>query len=429
MEEKGAQSSWSWSDSGLLLIITLMSGLSRFINIRLPEFPYFDEAIYRKDACQYLDISGSACALPYQPTETHPPLGKWLIGTSMKVFGDSPLGWRMAAVIFGCAGVATLYVLSRRLLDSRVAALWVGVLWGLDPLHFVMSRIGMLEIFVPTLGLLAMLLLIFALDSSGLKRFLLWSACGTMLGLAVATKWSGVFYIGLASAYLLHHGRQEAQREGAEHPFDFVLRRYALVAFSALLLVPVLIYASSFAGRLGNRPSGPDDEGWLGEFASAQSSMLQTHFYLPGSNDLASPAVGWPVGQGSFDMIDQGQAAAEGSVLLTANRPLWVIGLVTLTLVCFSRLRRKEGGWLAVTGWASMYVPWLLLLLFQELSLGAHREATYLYYMLPATPFMYLAVGTLLDGMTGRKRSLAAITVALIAGVGFVLLYPDLSYA
>jgi len=411
----------------VLGVLTLLTALARGVRIGVPAFPYFDELIYRKDACQYLPLPGAGCTLPYAPTEVHPPLGKWLMAAGMRIFGDGPLGWRSAAVLAGVLSVAVLFILARRfmgLLPATVAAF----LWGLDPMHLTMSRIGMLEIYVPLFGLLAILCLVYATDNRDRQRWGLWLLAGMSLGGSVATKWSGIFYVLLGLTYLLHIGQAEARQGQALHPFDHAIRRYGGYALLFLVAVPLSVYVLSFAGRLDRTRSAPGEQTWVQAFMEEQSSMLRTHINLPGTNDLTSPAIGWPVGHGGFPMVDA-EGREKAQVNLASNPTLWVSGLSALLYIAITKLRSSAGGYLALAGFAWSYFPWLALFLIQEATMGTHRQAIYMYYYLPALGFLYLGLGAVLSSLQGKRQLILASALCVYGLATTVFLYPQLTYA
>ena len=187
------------------------------------------------DAARYIDVH-----LPYfdvsdfgiidnERSWMHPELGKWFIAGGIVLTGskpeDNPVSWRLAAAIFGTAGVAIVYGIGLVLWRSPWWAGFSSLLITVDGLHLVQSRTAMLDIFVCTLMSLAMLFVVLewrrrsgrdpaAPSRSGLARLLIsrWMlALGVTIGLAVATKWSAIYLwgpigLGFAIVALLRTG-------------------------------------------------------------------------------------------------------------------------------------------------------------------------------------------------------------------------------
>lgn len=88
------------------------------------------------------------------PNPQHPMLGKLLIATGIRIFGDNPWGWRILSVFFGIASIFLFYVICRRLAGD-FAALLSTILIAFESLFFVHSNLAMLEVFFFTFMLLA----------------------------------------------------------------------------------------------------------------------------------------------------------------------------------------------------------------------------------------------------------------------------------
>src|SRR5262249_22439235 len=144
----------------------LLAAILRLWGLAAPSQPYWDEQYYVFDARAYLG-GGIGQPIPGAPAEhiadegtwVHPPLGKWMIA----LLGVGPLGirsavdWRLPSVLFGVVGVLVLYLLTLRLWGS---VWWAGCssgLLALDGLHIVQSRLAMLDVFLTTFILGAVL--------------------------------------------------------------------------------------------------------------------------------------------------------------------------------------------------------------------------------------------------------------------------------
>src|SRR5690606_32085728 len=78
----------------------------------------------------------------------HPDGGKWFIAFGEWLFGLTPLGWRFGAVVAGSLTVLVLARLILRLTGSLALGCLGGLLLTLDGLHFTMSRIALLDVFL-----------------------------------------------------------------------------------------------------------------------------------------------------------------------------------------------------------------------------------------------------------------------------------------
>ena len=137
------------------MAITLGAAVLRLASLGRPIELVFDEIFYARDACWYVVGTESVCGITDLASRAHPPLGKWLIGVGIALFGYDPFGWRVAAAVVGTATVALVYPLGWRLLRAMttptaatVGAAAAAGLLAIDFLHLVHSRVGMLDAFI-----------------------------------------------------------------------------------------------------------------------------------------------------------------------------------------------------------------------------------------------------------------------------------------
>lgn len=139
--------------------------ISVFYVLRLDYFPFyvFDEMYYADSAVQLykgeLDSNSS-----------HPPLAKILISIPLYFFGVSPVAWRISSVAFGLFGLVLLYYFARLLKLSSVQALFVLVLLTASGGWYFMSRVAMLEVFVAFFILISVIFLYKYLQVNDFQR-------------------------------------------------------------------------------------------------------------------------------------------------------------------------------------------------------------------------------------------------------------------
>jgi dolichyl-phosphate-mannose-protein mannosyltransferase len=428
---------WSRVDTFALFAVTLAGGLLRLKGLRAPGGMIFDE-FYANDACWYLYSSASKCGFRGEITAVHPPLGKWLIAAGIRIFGYDPTGWRIASVIVGTLTVAAVYLLARRLLNSTLGAIVTSGLLALDFLHFVMSRMAMLDVFVTFFGVAAFLFLILDRDrllegrfgSAGRWRAVRdrpWRvAAGAAAGLGAATKWSGWFVLAAIICLTVAWELRSRRVQGRPGPLVSVIRQEGPSIALGLLLLPLVVYLVTFAGRIDGSllawPWAP--QSWLRAFVDRQAAMARFHLPLGGNNPYASPAWSWlllkrPV---VFYLL-QTPPDQVREVLATGSPLVWWASIPALVLVAVNMLRRNarvsaEGAILA--GFAFAYLPWL--------GFGLERSQLFMFYLLPAVPFMCLALGYVATMISRSMRGRAVLGIfALGAIVLFAFYYPLLA--
>jgi dolichyl-phosphate-mannose-protein mannosyltransferase len=211
-------------------LVALFAFLTRLYQLDRPGEQIFDEVYYRCDAKMLWEFGyehGHTDPKPLPGCEAtegasfvvHPPLGKWLIGLGQyfgRGFGnlgegfDDPWSFRIAAAVAGALSVLIVCRAGRRLFRSTLLGCVAGLLLTLDGLHFVQSRIAMVDIFLLLFVVAAFAALLVDRDD-GRRRlaerlteattypgpslgFRPWRlVAGIMLGCAMATKWSALF--------------------------------------------------------------------------------------------------------------------------------------------------------------------------------------------------------------------------------------------
>jgi len=245
----------------------------------------FDETYYAKDAWSLLhfgyaqnygdraneNILAGSTADQWTGTPeiaVHPEVGKWLIAVGEKLFGMDPFGWRVSACVVGALMVVLMVRFARRLTRSTLLGCVAGLLLCFDGLHFVLSRLALLDIFVAFFVLLAVHCMVAdrdwcrrkvarlvpeRLDSPrawGPVRALLFRpwllAAGGSWGLAIGTKWTAVYL--LAAFGLLYVAWSAGMRRalGVRRSLLRAPLADGVTAFVHLVVVAVCVYVATW---------------------------------------------------------------------------------------------------------------------------------------------------------------------------------------
>jgi 4-amino-4-deoxy-L-arabinose transferase-like glycosyltransferase len=129
-----------------------------------------------------------------------PQLGYGISAASMAVFGDDLFGLRMASVVLGVASVALLYLVARRLFDTRVALIAAFVL-AISQWHIQFSRSGLNNMQSVAATLLAILLVLRALET---RRDLDFVLSGLSLGVCAVVYYGARATFVIVGIYLLY---------------------------------------------------------------------------------------------------------------------------------------------------------------------------------------------------------------------------------
>ena len=456
------------------VLVTLVAGILRFWNLAHPHELVFDERYYVKDAWSQWSL-GYPSSWPDDANErfaagetdiygtgasyvVHPPLGKWIIGAGMALFGaDSSFGWRFSVALFGTATVLVLYFVARALGGSIVYATVAALFLAVDGLGIVLSRVAILDgllTFFVVLGILFVLLdrrrnrerldaAIAARTVEGLAPGwgpVLWKrpwilAAGAALGAATAVKWSGLFVIAAVGVYLVVDDALIRRKAGiAFWPTDAV--RQGIATFLLFVPVAVLVYVASWAGWLltdggydRHAADGAPATGIWSWVPLPLQSLWLYHQAIYGSNvsltsphSYASPAWQWPLMLRPTSMYYVGSATGENgcayggngcteAITSIANPVLWwaaVIAVIYLAWRCIAK--RDAGDWLVLTGVVATYVPWLLY----------PDRTIFQFYTIVILPFMILALTSLLRDLA-QLRTLRGLAVGRWAAGLFIV--------
>jgi dolichyl-phosphate-mannose--protein O-mannosyl transferase len=410
--------------------ILVVAALIRLINLGSPRALVFDEVYYVRDAwtlwnlgyeSEWADdsdfVGGSTSAFTTGPSFiAHPPLGKWLIGAGMALFGpDNAFGWRFATAIAGIAVVLLIMLIARRLFRSRFAAALAGLIVALDGVAITMSRTALLDGILAAFILAAFLVILRHFDRPGWGQWLI--LAGALLGAATAVKWSGLYAFAVLGAWIA---------------VDAILRDRSWVAAwpiarAALLALPVaaITYLASWSGWLfssgGYNRQVVTLEG--NPIGSALESLWTYHHSIFEYNiGLVSPhgyqanPFTWllMIRPTAFYYEQTGIDGIVQYVTSVANPIFWYFGVVALVWLVVHTIRtRSTWGVPVLVGVAATYLPWLFF---------AHRTV-FQFYTVTLEPFLALAAVWLFVRLwrAGRETVVTGLVVAGVAVGAFFL--------
>ena len=421
-----------------IALVTAAATVVRSIHLTRPNVIVFDEFFYAREACYFVYRSQQTCGVGEDAVSPHPPLGKLLISLGIRAFGYNPLGWRVAALAAGVLTVALLYLLGRRLLGTMLGAAIAAGLLAIDPLHFVHSRVAMLDVFVTLFIVASFLFLVIDRDhceatggassppggQSVLSRPWLLAA-GLAAGAAAATKWVGFLaLVGVAALSMLWAVSRQAA-EPLRERLGVAVRNQGWQVVVAMVIAPAVVYVVSFAGRIdGPLLSWPWAHGsWVRNFLGAQKAMLQFHLGIQDVSPYSSPAWSWPLIRRPVVYFQEASGGRYREVLAMGSPVVWWASLPALGYLGIRVARRRlasDAAVVIVGGFAVLYLPWL--------AVTGERSFTFLFYLLPAVPFMCLALATVVTPWVRSLggRSIVALFCAL-AIASFAFFYPILT--
>lgn len=436
-ERASARPRWTRLDWIALTIITLVGAGIRGVRLLQPSFWIGDERFYSTDACWYALHSDAICGSTQEVNLEHPPLAKWIISWAVQIWGDTRFSHRIGSLVFGVATIALFYVLARRLLRSTLGATIATGGLALDFMHLVHSRVAMLDVYLSFFVVLAYLLLVIdrdALFDKGVVRgWRPWQlAAGAAAGAAIATKWTGLLVL-FSLVFLAFAWESKLRRDRKNHLLTTIREQgpRLLLAFG---LVPFIAYASTFIGRVhGSLLASPwSDASWWAAFAGRQTHIFRFHAQHIWEHQSASAPWSWPVVKRAAPLAYDLHGEPMRLVADGGNPVIWCLAFVALAYLALRWARRQdptepEGTILGGFLWA--YPPWLVYYLAPYAFFTWGRSALFIWYLMPALPFMYLALG-----YAATHLARAAVGRIVVAGVSlfavatFAFYYPVLTW-
>jgi dolichyl-phosphate-mannose-protein mannosyltransferase len=411
-----------WAPWWLGWVVAAVAFVVRVIRLDRPPVFVFDEIYYVGDAAS-LYRSGVERGVP-----VHPPLGKWLIGLGMQLFGINPTGWRIASVVAGAIISAIVAMIAWHWTQRIELALLAGLLVTVDGIMFTASRVAMLDIFEALFVVLAAHACTVALGHSDPRRQWRWQmGAAVWLGLGAATTWSALYTLPVLVAVI---AGQAWQREGS--PARRLSRM--LGHLGAAGAVTVVTYLLAFAPTFVTNPSMANPV----TFLRRQRMLVQYHLSLDPTSTYAHPAIDWlaqlyPTGL----LIEHCTAAMSGSgtvcptdshhatvvaVVSLANPVVWVLGIAALPVLVASLVYLRRGGGLrqavpvlALGLVAVRWLPWMF------------TRAGYSFYSAALVPFLVLAAVAAMSLLPRRAGRYAAVGVGALAICAFAFFYPYLA--
>jgi dolichyl-phosphate-mannose--protein O-mannosyl transferase len=358
------------------ILIAIASFVLRLINLGLPKGFVFDEVYYVDGARDLLNF-GVEIDGTKPEFIVHPPVGKWLIASGIKLFGDNEFGWRFASAVFGTLLILLVARLVHVLFYSPLLTALGAALMALDGLLLVHSRTALLDLFLTFFTVLGVLL--------WHRNRHIWA--GIAFGLAIGCKWSAVYFvavIGLIAVYrilIAHDIRKSVKPIAAK--------------FAQYGLLPVFVYTLTWTGWFIS------DRGWSRQWSTNpllswlhyHSEMLNFHTGLTQTHPYQANPWSWlimgrptsffyaaPKGCGAKDCAQE--------VLALGTPLMWWVGTIAVAVVVgywiksLIHHRIDASASIVIIGFAAGYLPWFAM----------QQRTVFTFYAIIVQPFLILAI-------------------------------------
>ena len=329
--------------------------------------------------------------------------------------GRHALAWRLPGVLFGAILAFFLVLLARRLFAAPIVAYLVGAAVVLDGSMFAQARIGMNDIYV-TAFIVAAWYFIVAAHRPKRSAMLDIAIAGALLGLAVASKWAGVYTLAgvfVASVAVTAYA-YERGRPGTGGPLDLFAGRgrNAAFLFASFAVIPAVLYLAAYRPWFGG-PMVP--YGW--NLWELTQQMYWYHSSLTSPHCAGSPWWSWPLDlKPVYWYFGQSTGGSNGYIYDAGNPLLFWVALPAAAIAGGYAIRARSAT-LGVVALAMLtqYVAWIPI-----------ARVLFFYHFFTVLPFYLLCLAILLALLWERRRNAVLVYLA-IAGAAFIFFYPFVS--
>ena len=311
---------WGWLAP---LLVAVVGGVMRFVNLGEPRKLVFDETYYVKEAGSFLKYGVEmAIKVSIDANEktrnasadklwnagnhdvwgsdpgfvVHPPVGRWMIAFGEWLFGGTnTFGWRFSAAVCGTLSIFMIGRIARRLFRSTLLGGVAALLLAMDGQELVHSRTSILDIFVMFWALAAFGCLLVDRDAARrrlavaaegvapatgvLRRFGPWSGVRwwriagiVCLALCTGVKWSGLYFTAVFLVLSVFWDVSARRALGVRRWFWGGVLRDGAQALATTIVVLPTVYVSSWVGWFHS------DKGWDRHWAESNPATgVWTH--------------------------------------------------------------------------------------------------------------------------------------------------------
>jgi dolichyl-phosphate-mannose--protein O-mannosyl transferase len=453
-------------------IIGALAALTRLLNLGSPTdagTPIFDEKHYAPQAWQMLG-NGGIEDNPGYGLVVHPPLAKGLIAIGEALFGYTGLGWRFSGAVCGVIIVILVARIVRRISRSTLLGAIAGLLIIADGVSFVSARTALLDVYLVVFVVAAFGALIVDRDQVrermhvalvegrvgdtpwGPRLGVRWwrFGAGVLLGLACATKWSGLYFIAFFGVMTLAFDIAARRQYRVPRPWLGTLRRDTVPAAYALGVIPLSIYLASYARWFAAETSVYRYEvgRTIGEGGLLPDAIRSLWYYTAsvyrfhsGLTNAAGNHHPWESKPWTWPMslrpvlyaIDQqnvpgcGAESCVKAVMLVGTPTMWFIAVPVLVWAVWRTFVRHDWRYAVVlVGYSAGFLPWFF---------DIDRQM-YFFYATAMAPFLVMLIALILGDVlyqprqNPERRTLGLIAVSCYVALvitNFAWLYPILT--
>lgn len=431
----------------LLLILAILSGVTRFLFFGHPSTIIFDEAYFGKYASTY--ITGE------YHFDSHPPLGKqliWLAGqiggmkedptdysTIGNDFDDRARFWyRLLPAIAGTLLPLIIFLLLLSFRVSRGGAFLGGALVILENSLLVQSRFVSLDSMLLLFGFTSLLFYSMYKRTLGRARSTYLVLSAVLSALTFGIKWTGLaFPLTIVLFELLATFDKNTFFSSAR----VIIRFTAVYAVIGLILYTIIFYfhfayltqsgpgnafmTDRFQKTLqGNQYTDDPDitsQGFLGKYLELNMKMLEINRSMTATHPYSSKWYTWPIMQRSvFYWQGQGESDNNRYLYFLGNPFIYWFGTLSIGFLAWRvifRKTRQKLGLVILIGFFANFIPYSFI-----------DRVMFAYHYQPALVFSILATCWVFENWAEDKERVSTMTVILLLCLVSFIFFSPLTY-
>ncbi len=372
----------------ILIVILLSSAFLRLYRLDYPNKYVFDEVYHSYTAKEYLKGNKDAWS-PWGKSDPgvafewlHPPISKEIMTASMFILKSTDAwAWRLPGALFGILSVFLVYKLGQLLFKNEVSALLSAFIFSIDGLVFVQSRTGMNDVYLVAFILISVIFFV-------KKRYIV---SALFMGLALATKWPGIF---LSLIY-----------------FPILLQKRQFKNLIYYILIPPTIYLLSYTPYflIGYK---------LNDFIELHRQIWWYQINLKATHGYSSAWWSWPLNLYPVWYFVDYQKNTVANIFASGNSVVFLVGSISVVLTGWEVVKKKAYGlFVILLGFLIFWLPWVI-----------SPRIMFLYHFAPSIPFLCLCLGYQLNlNLNSKEGKRLVILLLILMGLNFIFLYPFLT--
>jgi dolichyl-phosphate-mannose-protein mannosyltransferase len=288
------------------------------------------------------------------------------------VFTDNAFGWRFFSIIFGTLGIIVFYLICKKLGLSWKATMIATFLFAIDDMTFIHSGLALLDVYMVTFMLAAILLYLN-------ENYLL---CGVFVALSAECKLAGVLIIIAFFVHFLIYRKNKGYRFAA-----------SLVVAALSYVVFIVVFDYFLNGSLENP---------LTRISSMLSSTAANDFSVP-KLSIASRPWTWLYPQFVQMYYNSPNVpfivySYDPQYISFISSTIQIFIVPTLGYLIYKAVKGSQTAGLLLLWFATTYILWIPLTL-------ATNRVTFVFYFLPTTPAICIGLGMAISDIMGWLKS------------------------